>query len=338
MELGEFERRVEEKAPPHLKGGLFVKAGVLEVAKENNALYPGLIPEALSRADKASNRYVLPATDEGSRAALDPIAPTPTDFLAGERLVEKLSPLVRDLREKVFGHGEAPFENLADAADWIEQTSSADLDVWRETGEERGRARKKIEKLAREHRIEIEDKKQTVLTYQRPDDGHVKVAHAVPNTRLHKLAEETKRIASRAGLPEDAFVMHVLTGLKPMPSRVRIKSTESAIRLPDGEQVCSRWVEVKIFARDLVDKELRKVYGAIRESIGSKGDKGLNGEDRDFWELMQEMGAPPEKDKGKFWEEALRRWKALHPDSGITGRDGVKRKYERLSERLDSPR
>jgi hypothetical protein len=236
----------------------------------------------------------------------------------------------------VFGHSEAPFETVTEAANWVEKESNVDLRDWREGNEERDEARREIERLAREHHIEF-DEKRTSLTYQRPGDEHVKHARAIPNTRLYRLAKETKRIAEHTGLPEDAFTMHVLTDLKPMLSRVRIKTTKSILSVPNREQVISRWIEAKIFSKDLNDRELKTLYSSIRESIGSKGDKRLTTEEQDFWELMEKMGAPPEKDKGKFWEEALRRWKEPYPDTNINSRDGVKRKYERLSQRLDSP-
>lgn len=331
MKLVEFEQAVEEKAPPHLKGHPFISAAILQVAKEKGPLYSSLIPEVLNRAGNDYEKYILPAPSGGGS-----IAPTSTEFLAGERLVEKLSPLVWALRENVFGHSEAPFETVADAASWVERESEADLKDWRESSEERDKARKEIERLAREYRIELVNERHT-LTYQRPTGDHVKHAPAIPNTRLYKLARETKRIASKTGLPEDAFVMHVLTGLKPMPSRVRTKRTQATISLPNGEQVCSRWVEAKFFAKDLTDKELRKVYGSLRESIGSKGNNGLNGEDRDFWELMWNMEAPPQQDKGKFWKEAMWRWKEIHPDTGINSGDGMRVRYTRLSKRLAGP-
>ena len=106
------------------------------------------------------------------------------------------------------------------------------------------------------------------------------------------------------------------------------------LTLPDGEQVLSRWADVQFFARDLTDKDLRKIYGAIRESLGVEGKRPFESEDLQFWQFVRDSCPIPDKGKMKFWEDALRRWQQAHPETGINTRDSMKRKFTRLNERL----
>jgi hypothetical protein len=262
------------------------------------------------------------------------LAPTPTDYLAGELLVAKLTPWTETLREDIFGRGDPPFETVAEAADWIERTSEADLVPWREKGWERGRAREEIKRLADEHGIEIAFKN-TNLPYQKPSSEWVGVVPTVPRTSLMKLALETQRVAKYTGLPQDALVAHVLTGVRLAAPRMRISKPQHMLPLPNGEQVFARWATVTFFARDLAYEEYRQAYNTIREHVGGKGTEGIGYRDLTFWWLMQEMDAPPQNSKTAFWKEGLRRWKQLYPHAKPDRWEGVRKKYFDLRNRLE---
>jgi hypothetical protein len=149
-----------------------------------------------------------------------------------------------------------------------------------------------------------------------------------------------RRIAEHTGLPPDALVTYVLTGLKPARSRARLTMRENWYTLPSGEQIGVNEATVTFRARDLTDKELRTIYGMVRRHVGGKGTKGLRDADVDLWELVQNLGGPPREhgSKGQFWEAVRERWNREHPDHPYTTRNGVKRRYERISERLRPPR
>jgi len=342
MNRGDFERRVNQSAAPHLKESGSLDEAKRLVLRESKALSESLVRETIVLAGKLHERYVQEKQkadeyNDYSEESVDEfsLAPTPTDYLAGEILLEKLAPWSEALREECFGHSVPPHGTVAKAANWIERTSEADLAGWRDKGTERNEALEKIEKLAREHLIEL-DLKATLLPYHKPDTKHVKNVPTVPRTCLYRLALETKRVAKRTGLAQDALVVHVLTGMRPAVPRVRVGEPQHMLALPNGEQLFARWATVTYFARDLTFEEHRQAYNMVREHVGGKGTEGIGYRDLTFWWLMNEMEAPPQKgDKTRFWQEGLRRWKQLYPDVKPDRWEGVRRKYLGLCDRME---
>lgn len=338
MNESEFERRVTQSARPHLKESGALDEAIRLVKRENKSLYNSHVSEAIMLANRLYERSA-PLTHAGGKddeqhTPAFSLAPTPTDYLAGELLVEKLAPWAEALREDGFGRGDAPFGTVAEAAAWIKKVSEANLHRWEEKSAERKAALEKIRELQAEHGIELEFKA-TLLPYRKPGDDHVKNVYTVPRAYLHKLALQTKRVAKHTGLAQDALVVHVLTGLRPAAPRMRVSDPQYMLSLPDGEQVFARWATVTFFARDLTYEEHKRAYNTVREHVGGKGTEGIGYRDLTFWWLMQEMGAPPREDKTRFWEEGLRRWKQLYPDAKPNGWQGVRKKYFDLRTRLE---
>lgn len=270
--------------------------------------------------------------------------PTTADLLTSEALVNAIAPQVGKLRNSRFESLGPPFTSIAEASAWVEEESASDLRDWRGDAAAREEAHEEIERLAREHRIEIVGK-QTLLTYQRPGDDHVKHVPAIPETYLHKLAKEAKRITKHTGLPEDAVVMHVLTGLTPIRSRARITTTESYYAsVPGGEQIDVSYANVVFYARDLTYEELRSIYNGIRGHVTGKGRKGRADDPQArIWTLVQERGGPPREHgtKQRFWREILEAWQSEQPSpqSGerlrYTTARGVEKAYDSARKRLE---
>src|SRR5215212_10902629 len=175
MNRGDFERRVNQSAAPHLKESGSLDEAKRLVLRESKSLNESLVRETIVLAGQLYERHFqekqnVDKANESSEESVPvfSLAPTPTDYLAGELLLEKLAPWSEALREECFGHSEPPYRTRAEAANWIEQTSEADLAGWSERGTERKEATEMIEKLAREHLIEL-DFKATLLPYRRPD-------------------------------------------------------------------------------------------------------------------------------------------------------------------------
>ncbi len=79
----------------------------------------------------------------------------------------------------------------------------------------------------------------------------------VQGTYLYRLAKDTRRIATRTGLPQDALVVHVLTGLRPIRFRGRLATRESSYTLPSGEQIRINEATVTFYARDRLCTTIR---------------------------------------------------------------------------------
>jgi len=334
MDPGKLEQRIENKIPDskkYLKGSPLLGSAIYHVLKvgSRNRSDDELDRQVIDRLENLHRKYTV---TQGLR-------PTPTDMLLGEALTRALAPQVEELRRERFGHIDPPFSTMEEAADWIEQSSEAELVRWREKGKQRGRALEKIERLAQEHLIEL-DFKSTLLPYQKPGDEHVKSAPAIPRTYLHKLARETASMAKHTGLSQGALVTHVLTGLKPLRSRAQMKTTRNVYWVPSGEQITVNEATVVFRAQDLTEKELRSVYKNVREHVGGKGTRSLEHKDVEIWTLVQELGGPPQQhgSKGLFWNKVLERWNSENPDEPYTSTNWAKNHYFKAAERLKPPR
>lgn len=342
MELLKIEQRIRgmiHDSEEELRDSPFLEAALYRTMKESNgrASEDELCRRVIERAREHHREWVVPQQQEEGTGKTGEVPFTPTDMLAGEALVRALAPQVEELRIAVFGSPEPPFDSLREASDWIEQQEERDLAALAESAEEKQRAWEEIEKLADSHGIEL-GFKNTLLPYQKHDDGHVKYVHAEPRTYLHKLARKVRSMAKHTGLGADALIVHVLTGLKPVKGRARITTTEHLHTLPSGEQIATTEATVTFRARDLADEELRSIYNAVRGHVGGKGTTGLGYKDVKLWELVQDLGGPPQEhgSKGAFWEEVRQRYDRHFPGE-ITTTNGVKGRYKRISRHL-SPR
>jgi hypothetical protein len=333
MDLEGLVEKVKGKLPPtekHLADGYLVEAAVMRLAARG--VQPG-------SSDKYHRVLVEEVREMDLKSRSEALSLKATDRLFGKALVRALAPKIEDLRRERFGSSQPPFGFVTEAAQWVERTSKADLAEWRGESEGRNRARAAIERLAQKHRIEVKEEA-TQIPYQKPGDEHVKWAPAVPGTYLYRLAEETRKMAMRCGIPQAALVTYVLTGLEPARSRVLLTTRENWYTLPSGEQIGVNEATVTFRARDLTDKELRTVYSLVRGHVGGKGTKGMKDKDEGLWELVQNLNGPPQEhgSKGRFWEMVRERWNREHPDDKpYTTCNGVKKRYERISERLRLP-
>jgi hypothetical protein len=223
----------------------------------------------------------------------------------------------------------------------VEQTSAADRERFLADTSKQA-ALDEIERLKEAHRLEEVrfDDTRTFLPYQTPGDDHVKYAGTFPATYLRKLAIRTASIAQHTGLPQDALVIHLLTGLKPLRSRAQMKTTRHVRTLPSGEQITLNEATVAFRAQDLTYKEIRSVYKSVREHVGGKGTKGLEHKDVEIWKLVQELGGPPQQHggKGPFWKQVLECWNHEHPDEPYTSTNWAKNHYFKAAKRLKPPR
>lgn len=336
MDPEKLEQRIENKIPDskkHLKRspllGTAIYANLKELLKGSSNLSDDEADrQAIERLEELHLKYTV---TPGLRL-------TPTDMLFGEALVMALAPKVEGLRRERPGGTKPPFTTVKKATEWIEWKSEQDLAAWREKSKEREKAIDEIKKLADEHLIEF-DLKFACLPYQKPDEDHVKNVPVVPGTYLRKLAQETALIAKSTGLPQDALVIHVLTGLKPIRSRAPMKTTWSFYNLPSGEQLAVYEAAVTFHAQDLTDEELRKVYNNVRHHLGGKSTKGLEHKDVEVWKIVQGLGGPPQQHggKGPFWKEVLEIYVRGHPDEPYTSPNWAKKHYFKAAKRLSPP-
>lgn len=269
-----------------------------------------------------------------------------TNLITNAEVVQAISPEVKKLREKRFGSPDPPFTNMADAAAWVEEDSAADRK--RHAGSSAAHALKKIRKLQRQHEFLEEVRIKAVeLPYQRPGEDHMRSVHTSPQTYSRLLANRTSFIARYTGLPQDALVMHVLTGFEPERRRVSVKTTESSYApYPGGPQLHTKHVQVSFYVRDLSEKQLRDIYNSVRGHITGLNRKAHVEESQArIYELVHEHDGPWRKDwKHGGKEDLLRAVLADAQSEGLTHSRGVyattkgiEKAYDAARKRLEPP-
>lgn len=336
MDREQLEAEIETSAAPGLRGSDALKAAMLDAGRRPGPFYAQDVREALQEAGKRAEQATVreEAQVEGEPARRS--EPGAEAHFISHMLVKSLASWTEDLREEGFEHREPPFEDEGKAADYIERTYQEDLAQWREKREAPDDAKEQIHRLAHQLGI-VATTSGLLLRYGRPGDGHLRNAHVSPGTFLWKLASEVERVSRKSGLPPDALTAHVLTGVTPILSRVRFTEREDHFNLPSGQQMHSRSVTLTFRTADLTFEELRELYDEIKDYMGGKGVRHADLDDFEFWNLVEELGGPPEPYKGvrRFWLRVRDRWNAAHPErKPLKSWEGLQDRYQRLCKRL----
>src|SRR5215207_6493124 len=126
MNFSKLVENVEQKLPKsakHVKGSSLIHKAIFETL-ENPP--PSASDDALYA--RAAQRAVELDREEKSAQ----IGQTATDRVFGDALVRALASRIEELRREEFGSVDPPFKNVVEAAQWVEQTSNADLTNYRE--------------------------------------------------------------------------------------------------------------------------------------------------------------------------------------------------------------
>jgi len=100
-----------------------------------------------------------------------------------------------------------------------------------------------------------------------------------------------------------------------------------------------RSVTITFRTADLTFAELRERYGKIKNYMGGMGVRSTDLEDLELWNLVEELGGPPQPYKGmrRFWLQVRERWNADHPErEPLKSWEGLQKRYERLCKRLEA--
>ncbi len=308
----------------------FVGDAVLIEAQEQQALRRDRAAKVAAKAREAAGGYV--------RIQEDRLRLTPEAALVSKALAKRLGPWARGLREERFDGPEAPFPgDEGEAADWIEAESAADRAQWLTESQaskvNAAAAEAEIRRLAELAGLDAKPHAR-FLRYGRPGDGHATSAPVFPGTFLDRLARETNRVSEQTAFESSSLTAHVLTGLTPRISRVRLTESLKVCRVP-GDLIPSRWVTLRFNAADVTYDEVRSLYAEIREVFGATNADPLTWPEADFLSLVDGMEGPPDRGKTRFWEEVLRRWRA-EPGAELLQLNSwraVRQKYLRLDAR-----
>ncbi len=304
----------------------FVSKAVLNEALEEKVLTLKRVGFVAAKAREEAGNYVR--VRGAGESDLNPEA-----ALISSSLKKRLTPWVEGLREEGFGSREAPFQDEAEAADWIEEQSAHDREQRVKERPSPFDAMKEIRRLADLAGLEVQPKMR-FLKYGRPGDEHDKSVGVEAGTFLDKLARETNRVSEETAFQADVLTAFVLTGLTPQISRVRGTEVQKLCNVP-GDRIQSRWITLRFNAADVSYPEVRALYKGVRRYFGADDAKLLTWEEAEFLLLVDSMGGPPEDHKTRFWEEVLWRWKEnpAHKYAPLNSWRAARNKFEKLDKR-----
>lgn len=344
MKIGEFENLVVSQAGPELRAAHDVLlAALYKVARESGPLAAPPAP--------FSHRHVRSAIEEASKMLADRMAEEPQ--ASAERTAEapeqgikhacrarqmlaELRPWVERLRLEHFEQTDPPFATLGAAAARLEESHADPLELDRKILEYVG------ERLVREQRYRVP------LYYIKPGHEMRQLVITEPGSDWERLAREAKRVAGETGFLEQNLVAHVLTGIESPLPRNRIRETTRYYTLASADEVRSRdlpgldcerkSVTILYNAADLTRRETRGHYNAVREHFATKHADPFTPAERDFLDLVQEMGGPPQTGGAAFYRALCERWNREYADKGPGYQpykpDSLRTKYQRLEQRL----
>lgn len=353
MDRKQFEQRVLTSAGPSLLGSRALKAALFDAGQKKERFYEQDVREALAQARVLSKGRFQDAREEADGVETrDEVRKRPgaEAYLISNELVKSLAPQVASLRKERFGSTVPRFpssgQNIAardaaikKAAAWIEDESRKNLEKWREARTpDAGLIEKKIERLAKEAGYDGCSLSQSpFLPYFGPPNlDFQKQAPTAPDTFLASFARQVIQWSKNTNIMPGHWAMHVLTGFSPLLSRVRSTRNRRAFELPSGKQAHMRSMTLTFNTADLTFDELREIYNNVRVFLGGRGQKAPTFEDLEFWELVQDMEGPPEKNIRKFWTAVRDRWNAEHPGTQpLRSWEGFQDRYQRLERRLE---
>jgi hypothetical protein len=332
----EFEALAEARAGDELRGSDHLKAAIYDIVRRGGPFYHWDVVDVLQEAERRREQATLSPQHTAPRR-FPRLKPGAKAHFLSRLLVDGLRPWTEGLRDEGFGSPSAPYPDDEDAAaDYIEVTSASDLARWRGAGTSNGQDEEQLYRLAHQLAVDVAPRARH-LPYGRPGDNFQKNAPVFPGTFLFKLAGEIARVSRQTGLPPEALTAHVLSDVEPLMPRVRRTNHDNYFRLPSGKRAHLRSVSLIFRTADLTFEELRGVYDDVKSYMGGKGVQAPTREDVEFWELVEEMGGPPEPYQGvrDFWREVLKRWNQQHPNhAALKSWEGLQDRYQRICKRL----
>ncbi len=344
MNKNEFLRKLEEKAPPHLRGSFALKlAADLKEKDKGSEFYNSDIPDTIENAGIINHSYQVPEKKNKKFWEINKLSHQ--DLITSDYLIEQIAIWVESVRKELFNTIEIPFpKDIPSAVAWIKA----------ETNKPRPKdIQTKINKFYQEiNRLEEKRKKGLIIgsySLERSfldypgDQGWVESVLVDGREDLEKLQREVARMSKTTGFKESALTIHILTGLKPLIPRTTIKASlfpgeipKHLAIMPDGTQLRRNYMTIEINAADLTSGELKSIYDGYRRSLNIKKKKSINEDQFRLYHLVKSKGGPPSK-KGttKFWQDIQKEWNSIPSNKKYTTWEGPYTAYKRMIEDLD---
>ena len=230
--------------------------------------------------------------------------PTIQHELTHERLLEVIQPSVHHIRRELFENEKTPFGSYRAATRWIERTA-------RREGMPRRRSRKQRAELREQVRSQTAGLgsihyKVPVLEYltspSAPHNSPKRLA-VRPTSSLADLSFYAKEIAGVTGWREADVVMLILIGRRPeTPQNVLIEVNSRDQYLPGDVWLRRKTVSLIVHDASMTEAQWRSARQQLRAEFQSARWKAFSDKDRILYDVVQEFGESPERDKTAHWQ------------------------------------
>jgi len=158
---------------------------------------------------------------------------------------------------------------------------------------------------------------------------------------LAKLEQASHEIAEAIGLDKADVVAWILADDKPTIPPIRIHKKFPELKLSEKETLRNCTVVIEIIDPEhLTYNQIMDIYHYIREGFKVTKVKALTVDDQRLRDIVKRLGGVPTKHgtKGVFWKKVRQEWKRETPDTPCLEPDALRRRHERLQEKLHRKR
>jgi hypothetical protein len=327
----DFRSRVNAKAGPDLTYGAVAKA--VEEFTQRGRLAERDVRDCIVRAGTLAGtaQTFEVSKPRQQQSALRRRSSTTSDQPEAvlDQILAAADTIVRHIRRAAFGTESPPFRSVKHAVKSLRVNAPSDIERWRLRKNSLKELQIAEDALSRASTIDrfvfshVSERVDTLLG--------VVVPHADPLGRCARQIDLLTRVTGLAGVAE-----YVLCGVRPRPLRPRFYIEEDGLRLDEENRIrqvggwhstkaddlpWSRFPRVKIEldACLVTDTEFRRIYSAVRQSLGLKNQRPTNHRDRQLLAAVQRLGGLPrdQPNKASFWKAviALPQVKGMFPSA-----------------------
>jgi hypothetical protein len=277
--------------------------------------------------------YLYDDVEERYLWTTDDVSVLPNDELSDDTIIQsdqvldRIEDDTREVRERIFGSPEAPFDRPEDMLSWIKEVVEEEQEA---SGTE---LRERMMDLATEYRNEYGDvdlcfKSYSISYFVLPECKIISIDDIPAGTRLDPLFDYQKKLSEETGFTEPALLLYLMTGIRPLLPRWKIERVKSDV---EGVQPL---YQVDVYADNITADDMTMIHRKIKEMKGIKSIQPFRERDRLLIAVVDSMDGVPEEGVDSFWEEVLERCNDLGVDSWSTA-NSPKMRWRRLQEKLE---
>lgn len=251
---------------------------------------------------------------------------TPNTLLTSEILAWILSRRAKNIRAKIFGSEEKPFESYDKALEWILSQSE---EIEKREGKKLGKQGIFSSSLTLFLSLPFD--------LREPERGYYRIRFK-EGSKIYEFVKEINKAVRVTRLEKVSLISYILLDAKPFLLPYEITSEISAWNTPaEGGGFYSlrkEKVTVDIYS-DLTFGEWKQIYGHIKKLFGNKKGRVLEQRHLELYHMVENKGFPPvRRGVTAFWKGVLAEWNESHKESQYSSWKEIQRAYDRMIERV----